>query len=235
LLNSGTLYEHQGFNYSVGWYNLGSGIRDISASQLESDCVYTIDIFNNLHKHLGTSSASQYNFFLDGNVVEVSAGRDPYGNAAAFARYTSGSVEEIWGLDTIHTHFYLGSGVNSISASQVESDCVYMILSGNNLYKHLGTTPSGYHYLGTNVVEVSAGRDPYGNAAAFARYASGLVQEIWGLDASLYHFNLGSGFIAVSASQIQADTVYMTDTYNFCYEHIGTSSSSGFYNVAWDF
>jgi hypothetical protein len=97
LLSSGILYEHQGYNYSVGWYYLGSGIRDLSASQVESDCVYVIYSGNYLYKHLGTSSSYGF-YFLDYNVAEVSAGRDPYGYASAFARYTSGAVDEIWGL-----------------------------------------------------------------------------------------------------------------------------------------
>jgi hypothetical protein len=109
---------------------------------------------------------------------------------------------------------------------------VYVIFNGNYLYKHLGcSATSGYNFLDYNVADVSAGRDPYGYASAFARYTSGAVDEIWGLSYSTYHFYLGSGISAVSASQIQADTVYLTYTYYGCYEHIGTSSSSGFYYV----
>jgi hypothetical protein len=184
-----------------------------------------------LYEHSGTNASTGW-AFVTGGVAKVSVGRTPYSQDAQFVLLTGGFLYEHQGYNYSAGWYYLGSGIRDLSASLLESDCVYAITGANYLYKHLGTSSSlGYNFLDFNVAEVSAGRDPYGYAAAFARYANGNVDEIWGTSYYAYHSYLGSGLSAVSASQIQADTVYMTFTAYGCYEHIGLSSSSGYYYV----
>jgi hypothetical protein len=161
---------------------------------------------------------------------DISAGKDgTTGQEAVFVNF-SGAVYEHKGLtanagwsyvagvnlNAPHSVWIIPFAVSDFSASQVAGDTVFTINELGNLYENVGSA-SGYTslFVTSGVSQVSAGVDASGHATAFTLTSSGSLDEYTYYPGSIpKHISpywekthIGGGS-ALSASQVQSDTVY---------------------------
>jgi hypothetical protein len=165
--------------------------------------------------------------FIDNNVVSVSSGLDSAGAPAAFILHSDNSLWEFSdhiGLVKIDTN------VAAMSGSQNYADTVFIQYLNGKVYEHQGVGARGsFHFVDTNARSISTGIDGHGEASVFIRYRNNQVWE-W---SPIQHFTfVDSNAVAISASQVRPDTVFINYLNAMLYEHAGIPRMGGFTFIA---
>jgi hypothetical protein len=125
-------------------------VSDLSASQVEIDTVFAVNMFGSLSEYSGHLSGSTLQFSetdLDSNVAQVSAGIDGYGAAEAFVLRQDGTL---WAFSSFfpNHHYQIGTGVTALSASQGQLETVvYDTTSWPGTISAVVEKNYGYEYL----------------------------------------------------------------------------------------
>jgi hypothetical protein len=231
---SGTYYN---LSYQSGptFYN----VAEISASQLSSDTFFMRrtdgSVWESSNGHLAAvwapagidpKSATQISTGLAGST----------GKEAVFVNFAGALYEHAGTSPTSGWSYVTGNYkptswlqsmfvVSDFSASQIESDTVFVIkpgtfLGASQLSVHVGTDPnSGWTGLASGVVQVSAGEDSLGKAAAFYTTTSNALYECPSSGPVVQVAGNNSNVAYVVASQSNLDTVcygYAGALYGYC-------------------
>jgi hypothetical protein len=205
----GYAYEyHEG----SGWTYLTSGVKMAKAGQGVSYILYNNGAVYE-YKDWGGWSGQ-----LDSNVTSIDAGTDRYGvNMFTEVWYGYGYEHS----DSTGWH-YIASGVQSVSAGQ--QGIIDYLTTGGNAY-WFNEASGSTSFLGSGVIQVTAGTDQFGNYMIDMLYSGG----------NLYEYRVGSGwsFLDSSVQSIgkgHAGVVDMVFTWGDAYAH----DSSGWYYLTYN-
>jgi hypothetical protein len=219
LYNNGALYE---WSVKNGFTLIDVNAVSISGSQIQADTVFIVYDNGALFEHTGLSSGAGFSL-IDVNATNVSAGRDSAGNPAAYIVYDNTALYE-WS-PSLGFHL-IDVNVASVNADQLQANTAFIIYTNNYLYEHVGTSSaSGFQFVDVNVDDVSVGTATGGATAAFILYTNGFVYE-WSGPAG-FRF-IDSNAVTISATTQQTDTTFIVYDNTDLFEHVGTSSQSGF-------
>jgi parallel beta-helix repeat protein len=165
---------------------------------------------------------------IDINAVQVSMGIDSHGAPAAFILYNNSFLYE-WSPNIGFA--LIDVNVAQVSAFQGQADTVFIRYIDDQLFRHMGSShASGFLRIVNGVVDISAG--------TITNRASEPDVFLVDSDSRLYEWSEPVGFTyidfhvaVVSASQAYGDTVFIRYVDNLVYEHVGTSTASGFTRI----
>jgi hypothetical protein len=219
IRNNGQLVE---YSPAIGYRLIDVNVVRASASQTQRDTVFMVYINGMVYEHTGASAAAGFHL-IDGNAIDVSAGKDSLGAPAVFVTYVNNQVYEY--STNIGFHF-IDWNVVSLSASQTQADTAFIVYDNSYLYEHVGNShASGFILIDVNAVDVSAGQDTTGVPAVFVRYNNNAVFE-WSAALGFRFIDINA--LSISASQQEKDTVFVVYDNNMLFEHIGLSATAGF-------
>jgi hypothetical protein len=165
---------------------------------------------------------------IDVNAVQVSMGIDSQEAPAAFIVYNNSFLYE-WSQN--NGFKLIDVNVAQVSAFQGQADTVFIRYVTGQVYEHVGTSHgSGFTSIAFNAVDISAAdfTSPPTDPAVFIVYADTRLFE-WS-KASVFSY-IDVNVAQVSASQAYANTVFIRYVDGKVYEHVGTSTASGFTRI----
>jgi hypothetical protein len=138
----GSLWEHTGTNWATSWKHVTDSVTGLSASQIQGDTVFALKS-GQLWEYVGGVGTR-----LMDNVLQVSAGVDSSGHAAAFVLTANNILYEHTGMNpNLGWTPPIASGVSSIDAAQGSLDTVFYVKDPNfgspmyTIWEHRGQTP----------------------------------------------------------------------------------------------
>jgi hypothetical protein len=217
------------FSDNIGLVKIDVNVADMSGSQNYADTVFIQYLNGMVYEHQGVGASGSFHF-VDINAQSISTGIDSLGEAAVFIRYLNNQVWE-W---SPKQHFSkVDINAQSISASQVRPDTVFIIYLNTMLYEHAGTSAhAGFTFIATGVSQVSAAKtvmSPLGEAAFFIQNSNvfeWLPQSKTVLSIGAPSMAVSAGAVALSASQNSLDTVFIVYGDTTLFEHVGQSQSA---------
>jgi hypothetical protein len=182
------------YHEGMGWTDLGTGVKSAKAGQGVSYLLYTNGTLEE-YKDWG-----QYHWsVIDSGVTSIDAGTDRYG---------VNMVTEVWHgqgweySDSTGFHF-IDYNVAAVSAGQQGFMCY--LTTGGNAYSYFEPT-GNKGFLSSNVAQVTAGVDQYGNGMIDLLLTNG---HVWDWRPSLGWKDLGGGFNAMGKAHAGVvDTIF---------------------------
>jgi hypothetical protein len=234
LFNGGALWEHTGANENNGWFKIwDTGVKEISASQVQADTVFVLFNGGALWEHVGRDENSGWSKLWDTGVTDISAAVDFSGQPAVFANF-SGAVWEHVGTDqNAGWSKVWATGITQMSASQGQANTVFVNFSGA-VWEHVGTDQNaGWSKVwDSGVVQISASSAQADTV--FVLFNGGAVWEHTGTDQNTGWSKVwDTGVTQISASPVQVNTVFVLFNGGAVWEHVGTDQNAGWSKV-WD-
>jgi hypothetical protein len=217
-------------NSFTGFYSDASATQPqagTASTVVSRNALYVVTTDGALWEHTGSDYSTGWSQLINGGVTGVSVGKDSQGNDAVFIN-VGGTLLEHTGSNRLTgwTDIWNG-GIGAISASLVQPDTVFVSYNGD-LEEYQGDQPASSMWTTLDpgpVTDIQAGVDSTGAAAVFE-----LVNgELWEYNSSGWT-DIASGVTAMSASQVQADTVFFT-TGSDLQEYLGSGQFTGTYTL----
>jgi hypothetical protein len=196
--------DGRGYEYrdGFGWVYLWNSVKSAAAGQGVSYVLFTNGVVDEYRDATGTWT------YVYNNASSISAGTDKLGVNAVDIIFTWGDAWEY--SDSSGWHF-MASGVASVSAGQ--RGIADYVTTGGNAYWFNEATGS-IVFLASNVAQVTAGTDQFGNYMIDLLYTSGSLSE----------YKVGSGWTTLtsgvkSISKARAGLLDVLFSSGYAYEH----------------
>jgi hypothetical protein len=218
------------FSDNIGLVKIDTNVAAMSGSQNYADTVFIQYLNGFVFEHQGVGTSGSFRF-VDTNAQAISTGIDSLGEAAVFIRYRN---NQVWEWSPIQHFTFVDSNAQSIAASQVRPDTVFITYLNAMLYEHVGTARMpGFTFIATNVSQASAGKTGDLEEVAFFIQNSTVFEWLPQSDTYLAidgppNMAVSASPVAISASQNGLDTVFIVYADTTLFEHVGQPGSDTF-------